>query len=65
MTVSAAVTSSRPYESVTTDFLETGRRGPTLAMPAMLCLPVATVVVAEKAAVAVPTGKVEVTARER
>ena len=35
--------------------LETGRRGPTQAMPAMLCLPAAAVVVvAEKAAAVVP-----------
>ena len=57
VTVSAALTSSRMYESGTTDFLETGRRGPTLAMLAVLCSPAAAVVAAGKAAAAVAAGK--------
>ena len=53
-------------ESGTTDFLETGRRGPTLAMLAMLCSPPPpAVVAAEKAAAAVATGKVEAAAKEK
>ena len=65
MTVSAAMTSSRLYESGTTDFLEPGRIDPTLAMPAMLCLPVAAVAAAEKAAAVVPTGTVEAVVKEK
>ena len=66
MTVSAVMTSWRLYENGTTDFLETGRRGPTLAMLTMLCSPVAAAVVAaEKAAGAVATGKVEAAAKEK
>ena len=76
VTVSAAMTSSRLFESGTTDFLETGRRGPTLATLAMLCLPAAAAAVvaagkaaaavaAGKVAVAVATGKVEVTVTEK
>ena len=49
------MTSSRLYENGTTDFLETRRRGPTLAMLAMLCTP----------AEAVATGKVEAAAKEK
>ena len=60
------MTSSRLFESGTTDFLVTGRRGPTLAMLAMLCSPAAAAVVAAgKAAAAVATGKVEATATEK
>ena len=45
-------------ESGTTDFLETGRRGPTLAMLAMLCSPPPPAVVAAgKAAAAMAAGK--------
>ena len=55
MTVSAAMTSSRLYESGITDFLETGRADPMLAMPAMLCPPAA----------AVPTGKMEAMVKEK
>ena len=68
VTVSAVMTSSRLYENGTTDFLGTGRRGPTLAMLAMLCSPAAVaavVVAAEKAAAAVATGKVEAAAKEK
>ena len=44
-------------ESGTTDFLETGRRGPTLAMLAMLCSPPPPAVVAAgKAAAAMAAG---------
>ena len=66
MTVSAGTTSLRLFESVTTDFLETGRSGPPLAMPAMLCSPAAAaaVVAAGKAVAAVATGKVEAAATE-
>ena len=63
VTVSAVMTSSRLYESGTTDFLETGRRGPTLAMLAMLFSPAvaAAAVVAEgKAAAAVVAAKANV-----
>ena len=58
MTVSAAMTSSRLYESGTTNFLETGGRGPTLAMLVMLCSPAAV-------AAAVATGKVEAAAKKK
>ena len=66
VTVSALMTPSRLYDNGTTDFLETRRRGPTLAMLAMLCSPAAATagVVTEKAAAAVATGKVEVEAKE-
>ena len=64
MTKSVAITSSRLYESGTTDFLETERRDPTLAMQAKQCSPAAAVVAAEKAAASVPTGKVEAAAKE-
>ena len=59
VTVSAEITLSRLYEGVTTDVLETGRRGPTLAMLAMLFSPaaVAAVEAAEKAATAVAAAK--------
>ena len=50
VTVSAAMISSRPYESDITDFLGPGRRGPMLAMPAMLCSPAAAVVEIRKGA---------------
>ena len=67
VTVSAVMTSSRLYENGTTDFLETGRRGPTLAMLATLCSPVAAaaVVAAEKAAATMAKGKVEAVAKEK
>ena len=75
VTVSAAMTSSRLYESGATDFLETGRRVPTLTMMAMLCSPAAAAVVAAgkavaavaagKTAGAVATGKVEAAAKEK
>ena len=55
VTVSAEMTSSRLYG--TTDFLERGRRGPTLAMLAMLCSP--------PPPPAVATGKVEAAAKEK
>ena len=66
VTVSAVMTPSRLNDNGTTDFLETRRRGPTLAMLAMLCSPAAATagVVAGKAAAAVATGKVEVEAKE-
>ena len=53
VTVSAVMTSSRLYENGTTDFLETGRRGPTLAM------------LRSPTAAAVATGKVEAAAKEK
>ena len=65
MTVSAAMTSLRLHENGITEFLEAGRRGPMLAMPAMLCLPAAAMVATEKGPVAVPTGKVEAAEREK
>jgi len=52
------MTSSRLFENGITDFLETGRRGPTLATQAMLCTPAA-------AAVAVVAGKVEEMAKKK
>ena len=67
MTVSVAMTSSRLYESGTTDFLRTGRRDQALAKLATSCsaAAAATVVAAEKAAVAVATGKMEAAAKEK
>ena len=64
VTVSAAMTSSRLYENGITDFLEAGRRGSMLAMPAMLCSPAAAMVATEKGPAAVPTGKVEAVVKE-
>lgn len=57
VTASAVMRLLRPFESGITDFLETGRRGPTLAMLAMLYTPAA-------AAAVVATGKVETAAKE-
>ena len=67
MTVSAAMTSSRLFESGTTDFLETGREGPTLAMLAKLCTLVAAaaVVAGGKAAAAGDAEKVQTAAKEK
>ena len=65
MTVSAAMTSPRLYENDITDFLEAGKRGPMLVMPAMLCLPAAAMVATEKGPAAVPTGKVEAAEKEK
>ena len=65
MTVSAAMTSSRLYESGITDFLGAVRRGPMLVMPAMLCSPVVAGVAAEKGPAAVATGKVEAAVKEK
>ena len=65
VTVSAAMTSSRLYENSITDFLEAGRRGPMLAMPAMPCSPAAAMVAKEKGPAAVPTGKVEAAGKEK
>ena len=48
MTISAAMTSSMLYENGITDVLKAGRRGPTLAMPAMLCSLAAAMVAKEK-----------------
>ena len=65
VTVSAAMTSLRLFESGgTTDFLQPGRRGPTLAMLAMLSSPAAAagVVAAGKAAAAVAAGKMKMAA---
>ena len=58
VTVSAVMTSSRLFESGTTDFLETGREGPTLAMLAKLCTLVA-------AAAAGDEEKVKTAAKEK
>ena len=63
--VSTAMTSSRLCENGTTDFLETLRRGPILAMPAMLCSPAAAMVVTENGPAAVPTVKVEAAVKEK
>ena len=65
VTVSAAMTSSRLYEVGITDFLEAGRRGPMMAMPAMLCSPAAARVATEKGPAAVPTTKVEAAEKEK
>ena len=59
VTVSALMTPSRLYDNGTTDFLETRRRGPTLAMLAMLCSP------PPPPPPAVATGKVEAAAKEK
>ena len=65
VTVSAAMTSSRLYENGITVFLEAGRRGPMLAMPAMLCSLTPAMVAKEKGPAAVPTGKVEASEKEK
>ena len=65
VTESAAMTSSRLYENGITDFPEAGKRGPMLAMPAMLCSPAVAMVAAEKGPAAVPTGKVEAAEKEK
>ena len=67
MTVSAAMTSSRLFESGTTDFLGTGREGPTLAILAKLCTLVAAAVVMAggKAAAAGDEEKVQTAAKEK
>ena len=66
MTVSAAMTSSRLFESGTTDFLGTGREGPTLAILAKLCtLVAAAVVMAGGKAAAGDAEKVQTVAKEK
>ena len=67
VTVSAAMTSSRLFESGTTDFLGTGREGPTLAILAKLCTLVAAAVVMAggKAAAAGDAEKVQTVAKEK
>ena len=67
MTVSAAMTSSKLFESGTTDFLGTGREGPTLAILAKLCTLVAAAVVMAggKAAAAGDAEKVQTVAKEK
>ena len=49
--------SSPLNESGINDFLKTGRKGPILAMPAMLCSPATAVVPTEKERAAVSTRK--------
>ena len=64
-TISAVVSSSRLIENGITDVQEAGRRGPMLAMPAMLCSPASAIVATEKGPAALPTGQVEAAEKEK
>ena len=57
------MTPLRLYGSDTSEISGNRKKGPMLAMPAMLCSPAA--VAAEQVAEAVPTGKVEAAAKEK